>query len=418
MTNDPLGAKMPITDFADYAQPLLDQLVDDPDRPAPDEPPSRTPFPAGADLDGELRSLHPDDEDSLDPLGGTDVSDEDSEAARGAYPMAGTDALAFYKSFRFKQSPPFSGKWGVFLLDAGVAGLTANLHDLDPTVPIQVLRRLAMDLLLAHERYHFWIDAWALGQEITPMARHKYKQYEPYLSGKKQVELTPDDREESLANHYAFQKLKRRSLSNGRTANALLWQILDLAPVPYCNFVLKKMERSEQEGYLALAVANGMHPTAAFVGAKFAHIDPSLLSASLKPADRWHPIAGFSSCPVYYVHTSNYAKLMQPFQGPDLGEFQRYVTDYLAGQFIEHTDHDYYRIDNREKVRMPNPHDKTVRGYELKGTLHKAGMTHKEFQKERQRTTNWTRYCPRSNPKPPLGGKVSFPLQKTSSSTK
>ena len=60
-------------------------------------------------------------------------------------------------------------------------------------------------------------------------------------------------------------------------------------------------------------------------------------------------------------------------------EFRRYVCGYLDGSFLERTDHDYYRIDNGEKVKVPNPHDKTVRGYELKGTLHKAGMTHKEF---------------------------------------
>lgn len=85
----------------------------------------------------------------------------------------------------------------------------------------------------------------------------------------------------------------------------------------------------------------------------------------------------------------------------DMFEFRRYVMGYLGGQFLEHTDHDYYRIDNREKVKMPNPHDKTVRGYELKGTLLKAGMTHKEFTKERQRTSRWTRECPRSEPKAP-----------------
>jgi hypothetical protein len=93
--------------------------------------------------------------------------------------------------------------------------------------------------------------------------------------------------------------------------------------------------------------------------------------------------------------------LLQPFQGPDLTEFRRYVGDYLDGQLLGHTDHDYYRIDNGEKIKVPNPHDKAVRGYELKGTLQKAGMTHKEFQQERQRTKAWTRHCPRPEPRPP-----------------
>jgi hypothetical protein len=400
MHNDPW--KMPMADFADYAQPLIDQLADDPDWQPPEEPPSHSTFPGGADFDGDLQPLHPDEEDSLAPVGGnTPVSDENRDAARGAYPIVGIDVLAFYKSFRFRQLAPFRGKWGIFLIDAGVAGLTADLHDLEPNLPIPEVRKLAMDLLLAHERYHFWIDAWALGQEIIPPPHRKYKRYEPYLAGKKQVDLTLDDHEESLANYYAFQKLKRRKLSNGGTATSMLRETLGLAPVPYSHFSFDKYNRSEREGYLALAVANGMHPSHSLTLAKLQIVDPSVLSASLKPADRWHPVAGFPACPVYYVHAYNYAQLIQPFQGPDMSEFKRYVTDYLDGQFLEHTDHDYYRIDNREKVKMPNPHDKTVRGYELKGTLLKAGMTHKEFTQERQRTKSWTRQCPRPEPKPP-----------------
>jgi hypothetical protein len=392
---------MSMNDFADYAQPLLDQLEDDPDRPPLEERPPRTTFPSGEDISGELRPIHPNEEDSIGPIDGNqNVSDEDREAARGAYPMAGLDVLAFYKSFRFKQSPPFRGTWGIFLLDAGVAGLTADLHDLEPA-PYYELRQLAMDLLLAHERYHFWIDAWALGQEITPLMRQSYKQYEPYLSGKKQVELTADDHEESLANHYAFNRLKRRQLSSGGTASAILRPVLDLAPAPYCNFDFDKFRRAEYEGLLAITVANGIHPSQALAAARLGDVDPSVLSASIRPADRRHPIAGYPNCPVYYVHTTNYAKLIQPFQGPDLSEFRRYVMDYLAGKFLEHTDHDYYRIDNQEKIKVPNPHDKTVRSYELKGTLLKAGMTHKEFQQERQRTKTWTRHCPRPEPKPP-----------------
>lgn len=391
---------MLITDFADYAEPLLAQLADDPDRPPLDPAPHPTTFPGHAHLDGELQRLQPNKEGSFDPMAGNaDVSDADRAAARGAYPMAGTDVLAFYKSFRFKLSPPFRGNWGVFLLDAGVSGLTAEFHALDAKVPFDELRRLAMDLLLAHERYHFWIDAWALGQEIMPLV--SYKRYEPYLSDKIKVELTPDDHEESLANHYAFQKLKRRPLSSGGTAASMLRRVLEFAPGPYSDFLFDKDRRAEREGRLGFAVANGMNAATALGVAEMGGKDPSVLSALLKPADWWHPVAGHSVCPVYYAHVYNYAQLMQPFQGPGLSEFKRYVTDYLAGELVEHTDHDYYRIDNWEKVKMPNPHDKTVRGYELKGTLFKAGMTHKEFQQERQRTKSWTRQCPRSEPKPP-----------------
>jgi hypothetical protein len=393
---------MQITDFSKYAQPLIDQLVDDPNQPPFDEPPSRRVFPFGEDLEGDLQQINPDDDDSLPTFTGTNrLSEVDINAARGVYPMAGVDVLAFYKSFRFLKSPPFRDKWGIFLIDSGVAGLAGELSAHEPSLPIPEAHRLAMDLLLAHERYHFWIDAWALGQEITPFGIH-YRRYEPYLMAKAQVELTPDDREESLANHYAFKKLKRRALSNGKVAAPLLRKVLELAPVPYSNFEFDKHERSQREGYLALAVANGTSPLFPFVVNQETNTDPSILGASLKPADRWHPVAGYPTCPVYYVHAANYARLIQPFQGPDLGEFKRFVTGYLAGQHVERTDHDYYRIDNLEKVKMPNPHDKTARGYELKGTLFKAGMTHGEYLKERQRTDSWKKKCPRPKPKAPL----------------
>ena len=181
----------------------------------------------------------------------------------------------------------------------------------------------------------------------------------------------------------------------------MLRHVLALAPVPYSNYSFDKRARADREGILALSVANGMHPGEALATARLSDIEPSTLSTSLHPPERWHPIAGAAACPVYYVHTCNYASLVQPFQGPDLTEFRRYVGDYLNGQLLGHTDHDYYRIDNGEKVKVPNPHDKAVRGYELKGTLQKAGMTNKEFQQERQRTKKWTRHCPRPEPRPP-----------------
>ena len=391
----------PTSDFFDFAAPLLSQLEDDPRHAAPEDPHDPTTFPGQISIEGQPTPLV-DDGESIDPVGANSpVSDEDAAAARSAYPMAGIDVLAFYKSFRFRSSAPFPGHWGVFLLDAGVAALTAEFCTFAPRLPAVELRQLAVDLLVAHERYHFWTDAWALGQEVTPLVTPEYKRYVPYLAGKKQVELTPDDYEESLANHYAFRRLKRRVLSDGSPASAMLRHVLGLAPIPYSTYSFDKRERAEREGILALSVANGMHPGEARNTALMKNIEPSILSASLHPPERWHPTAGTAACPVYYVHTFNYASLVQPFQGPDLTEFRRYVCGYLDGSFLERTDHDYYRIDNGEKVKVPNPHGKTVRGYELKGTLHKAGMTHKEFQHERQRTKSWTRHCPRPEPKPP-----------------
>ena len=63
--------------------------------------------------------------------------------------------------------------------------------------------------------------------------------------------------------------------------------------------------------------------------AQISDVNPSVLSGSIEPAVKWHPIVGLQSCPIYYVHTHNYAQIIQPFQGPDLTEFRRYVSGYL-----------------------------------------------------------------------------------------
>lgn len=400
---------MPTNDFASYAKPLLDKLDDDPSKELEAAAPfASTTFPGGAtDVEGEATPLTGNEPTDLDPNGNGE-SNEDIDAGRRAYPMVGPDVWAFYKSFRFVDLPPFSGQWGIFLLDAGIASLSAELQDQAPGLPWDELERLAKETLLAHERYHFWIDAWALGQEITPIEM-ACKRYVYYLAGKRQAELTPEDYEESLANHYTFQRLRRLRFSDGTTASRILRTVLSLAPQPYSDFSLLPTDRTAREADLAHAVANGLPPGTAACRSRIqfgidgnGRSNATILGASIQPADRWHPIVGWSRCPTHRVRTHNYARLVQPFQGPKLPEFREFVTNYLDGKPAEHTDHDYYKIDNGEKVKFPNPHDKEVRGYELRGTLRQAGMTQKEFNAERDRTRSWSKHCPRNPPKPPL----------------
>ena len=62
----------------------------------------------------------------------------------------------------------------------------------------------------------------------------------------------------------------------------------------------------------------------------------------------------------------------------------------------------YYIIDNGQKIKTPNPHNKQLKPWEFKGTLAKAGMTPKEYWKERARTRTWKKHIPRKPPKAPL----------------
>jgi hypothetical protein len=392
--------------FDEYANPWLDKLQNDPTQPEPPNLQNPTTFPISISdwNDNQLTEIEGDLEGNIES--DSNVAVEDINAARSARQMAGLDILAFYKSFRFVNLPPFRGKWGIFLLDAGIEGLTYDLMSLLPNEPRAEVRKFSRDILLEHERYHFWIDAWALGQELTPLLPPLFKKYEYYLNGKRSVELTPDDIEESLANHYLHKKLSRKKLASGRSTVTALRAVLLDSPSPYSDCLFDALERTKREGYLASAVANGKSPVVARVISKLANggLESShLLSASIMPVDRRHPVAGANMCPTYNVATSGYASLVTPFQGPERKKCMNFIENYLGGKKDSQTDHEYYRIDNGEKIKIPNEHSQVIYGYELKNILRKAGMTHKEYKSEEQQTKNWTIDCPRSPFKPPLG---------------
>ena len=189
-------------DFAEVVEPWLNMLNENPECPPLPEDLSTTTSPIGAkDLEGQILQVDLDDEFSLIPE--LALAEEDIEAAREALRVTGIDVLAFYKSFRFRDRPPYRDKWGIFLIDAGVSAVEAEYTVLAAGLPRDELRKLAIDTLVAHERYHFWIDVWALGQEVLPIT-NRIKRYECYLAARIDG---PFDYEESLANHYAYSRL-------------------------------------------------------------------------------------------------------------------------------------------------------------------------------------------------------------------
>ena len=61
----------------------------------------------------------------------------------------------------------------------------------------------------------------------------------------------------------------------------------------------------------------------------------------------------------------------------------------MAGVQDHHSDHNYYRIDNGEKVKLPNPHSPDLTYREFHNIIGKAGMTSLQFYKRRARTSVW-----------------------------
>lgn len=147
-------------DFLDVAAPVLERLVDNPDRGAP-QILNPTTMPTEPDeIGGELKRILVGG-DGLSEADLDEVASENVDAARRVVREAGIDVLAFYKSFRFRDLPPYRGQWGIFLVDAGIAAVIAYFKEVKPVLPFAELQQLALKTLILHERYHFWIDAWA-----------------------------------------------------------------------------------------------------------------------------------------------------------------------------------------------------------------------------------------------------------------
>ena len=179
-----------MADFFDVAAPVLERLADDPDRGAPRIlNPTTMPIEPG-EISGELLRVR-EEGDRIFGLGLDDVDPENAEAGRRAVREAGIDVLAFYKSFRFKDLPPYRGRWGIFLIDAGVAAVVAHFRDIKPSLPLAELQQLAMKTLISHERYHFWIDAWALAREADPFVGNHVKRYEYYVEQRQAFAMSP-----------------------------------------------------------------------------------------------------------------------------------------------------------------------------------------------------------------------------------
>lgn len=396
-----------MSDFAEIAKPLLPTLADLPDV----EPPlvtSTTTFPVGAEYFDDLLDPRPfgpegGDFDRSLPVSVT-VGEADIEAGRSALPEIGLDVLAFYKSFRFLDRSPFRGQWGIFLLDQGIATVASEFRAMAPWMPQWEAERLAQQTLIEHERYHFWIDAWTLSEEVAHHPTERFKRYEYYLVHRETLALSGGDFEESLANHYAFRRLTRTRLSDGSGPARLLRRLFSLCPEPYSNFDLDTPSRLKMEGNLAGGLRQGV--------SGIAHIllsaDPQVtgigkvLANSLRLDLRAYPLSDPTACPIYSVNDAHFASRVQPFQAPDRAEFRRFVEAYLDGSVIRRTNHEFIKIDNGETIKFPNPHGKTIQNHERKNILSKAGMRDPDYWRERAATSAWKRGCPRPNPRPPL----------------
>lgn len=324
---------------------------------------------------------------------------EGVDALLEQYPFQGVDVFAFYKSFRFKYQEPFPGSWGIFLIRQGVAAMGKLLQTELPTAPLPLLRQFGRDFLIQHEAYHFFVDIRALAMEfVTGDQFSSEVRYVPY---RKMISTSPHEKdgdfEEALANHHALKNTKFPNYSPlGTTAaRRALVKVLQQSPVPYCDFALNSEDRARMEGLLGSAMEWGTTCDGADRELTTRRLDPLLYGAAMtRYAPKGFPVP-LSACPVNMVRMGSLSGIGTFFQGPPLREAEKFVKKYLNGVLDSHTDHRYFKIDNGEKLKIPNDHSSNLRSFEFDNLLAKAGMTTNDFFKERSRTNNWRKQCPR-----------------------
>jgi hypothetical protein len=148
--------------------------------------------PCDGDDDG---LLSPDDEErglgNFERMAGDRISrqldDGEKEVIEGGIRRRGFDALAFYKSRRMLSARPFPGRWGIFYLKQGLIFVESQIALEYPGYDKP--RKLALNFLREHERFHYRADLQTLLFEAT-LGRELYMPLRRALRGRLTFLLT------------------------------------------------------------------------------------------------------------------------------------------------------------------------------------------------------------------------------------
>ena len=140
-------------------------------------------------------------EPEINPWG--DLNDDDRRLIDGGVRQNGFEIIAFYKSKRFENAPPFRGSWGIYYLKQGLRRVQEHIEsDTSFKAPDSALK--ALDFVRAHERFHYKFDLWALTVE-SATRRNLYKPLKDAFRHFPSLQV-----EEALANRDAYNWAKSR----------------------------------------------------------------------------------------------------------------------------------------------------------------------------------------------------------------
>lgn len=124
------------------------------------------------------------------------------------------DALAFYWSFRNRYAHPFlpGAPWGIFVFESSIEYLASFFDSVTAGGSPDDLRQLALEVLVAHELFHFQVDLAARRMEelVRRVEGRRFPLYERHRKHCPRRVLTGyDPLEEALANAFALSRVDR-----------------------------------------------------------------------------------------------------------------------------------------------------------------------------------------------------------------
>ena len=386
------GAASNVADAGCHVESLLH---DDPD---PDVLPDTGRFPRpGVNIPSTNDTQEVVEEVDPSSLPVSQMQDEESHdgAARGVVD-GGIEYLAFYKSFRDVMRAPAPKRWGIFLIKKRCVALATDMSFSTGESFADCLDGLA-SFLYSHELYHYRFDAHCLQMEATG-GLPVYRPYRRLVASRPMTEW----HEESIANFYGLKALQpNRSFSYSQSICDYLWDLVANSPDAYAGGIDKQQRpRKEQMAQQASAVFgnagqtiwHGLVESTIRTGMGLSKPRESTLGSFLR----------LDVCPVYWIDLVRGGKsILVPYVASVSEINNDFIKRYLAGVQDHHSDHNYYRIDNGEKVKLPNPHRADLTNREFHNIIGKAGMTSPQFYKERDRTSVWKKGVPRSPVLPP-----------------
>ena len=363
------------------------------------------------DIDDSLieiaRDFGSDGEELIEPLVDLPpIDDLDPEYQRGSgierVLEGGFEALAFYKSFRHVNQSPAPGCWGIFYIKPRVISL-CNEMMMDLGINRQECLVEVMKLLYGHEIYHYKVDANCLQHESFTSKLI----YRPYRSLVSALPMS-DWWEEAVANYYGLHGIDDKF-------KPYFESLVRNSPGAYSKGLYK------DDGFPGTPRAFLAEQISQVVGTR-SSLGPKLAEGVLfnelklngfrpsRSAQKWggdqflSRSLALKNCPQHWISWQKGGKVINNLLSPSLREINRdFIQKYLDGELVpKKSDHEYFRIDNGEQIKCPNPHNKDVMPWEFKNIVFKAGMKIQDFWVERKNTAVWKKNVPRAIPLIPI----------------